>query len=210
MSGLTRAESQARTRQLIIQAASRLFLREGFQRTSLEEIGEQAGFTRGAVYSNFPSKTAMGIAVIDELYAREAARLEGMLSATESVDEWFDALARWADETVGDPQWTRLEIELAASSAHDESYRAATAARYEVMRGRWVALFGERFGGTAGIEPETLGAVAVGLGLGAGVQRAFDPSLSGSAWVELLRMVLVGGVAGARAGVVAGGAGVDG
>ena len=88
MSGLTRAESQARTRQLIIQAATRLFLREGFQTTSLEQIGEEAGFTRGAVYSNFPSKTAMGIAVIDELYAREAERLGEALSATESADEW--------------------------------------------------------------------------------------------------------------------------
>jgi AcrR family transcriptional regulator len=189
--GLTRAESQARTRGLIIEAATRLFLREGFQRTSLEQIGEEAGFTRGAVYSNFPSKTAMGIAVIDELYAREAERLEAMLGETASVEEWFDALARWADQTVGDPAWTRLEIELAASSAHEESYRAATAARYEVMRARWVALFGERFGGPAVLDPEMLGAIVVGLGLGAGVQRAFDPRLSGSDWVELLRLVLV-------------------
>lgn len=76
MSGLTRAESQALTRQLIIQAATRLLLREGFRTTSLEQIGEEAGLTGGAVYSNFPTKTAMGIAVIDELYAREAERLE--------------------------------------------------------------------------------------------------------------------------------------
>ncbi len=190
MSGLTRAESQARTRQLIIQAATGLFLREGFQRTSLEEIGEEAGFTRGAVYSNFPSKTAMGIAVIDELYAQEAERLEEALSETERTDEWFDALARWADETIGDPAWTRFEIELAASSAHDEDYRAATAARYEEMRARWVALFGERFGGPSGMEPETLGAIVVALGLGAGVQRAFDPRVSGSAWVQMLRLLL--------------------
>ena len=191
MSAITRAESQARTRQLIIQAATRLFLREGFQRTSLEAIGEEAGFTRGAVYSNFPSKTAMGIAVIDGLYGREAERLEQALDETETVDEWFDALARWAEETVGDPPWTRLEIELAASSAQDESYRAATAARYELMRERWVALFEKRFGRTPLMAPETLGAIVVGLGLGAGVQRAFDPRLSGSDWVELLRIVLV-------------------
>jgi len=178
---------------LIIEAATRLFLRDGFQVTSLEQIGEEAGFTRGAVYSNFPSKTAMGIAVIDGLYAREAERLEDALSTTESTDEWFDALARWADGTVGDPSWTRLEIELAASSAHDEGYRAATAARYEAMRARWARLFSERFDEPTPMDPASLGAIVLGLGLGAGVQRAFDPRLSGSDWVELLRTLLVGG-----------------
>ncbi len=60
MTRLTRTESQARTRALILDAATRLFLCDGFQVTSLEQIGGDAGFTRGAVYSNFPSKTAMG------------------------------------------------------------------------------------------------------------------------------------------------------
>ncbi len=76
MTRLTRAESQARTRALIVDAATRLFLRDGFQVNSLEQIGEDAGFTRGAVYSNLPSKTAMGIAVIDELYERMARAVE--------------------------------------------------------------------------------------------------------------------------------------
>ena len=129
MTRLTRVESRERTRALIVDAATDLFLRSGFQVTSLEQIGEEAGFTRGAVYSNFPSKTAMGIAVIDELYEREADRLEAALDATENVDDWFDALAAWADSTIGEPQWTRFEIELAAFSAHDDVYRAAVAAR---------------------------------------------------------------------------------
>jgi len=190
MTRLTRAESQARTRALIVQAARSLFLRDGFQVTSLEQIGEEAGFTRGAVYSNFPSKTAMGIAVIDELYEREANRLEAALNTTEDVDEWFDALAAWADSTIGDPQWTRLEIELAAFSAHDDAYRSATAARYARMRMRWAALFESRFEGTFPVDPSALGAIIIGLGLGTGAQRAVDPSLPGSDWVELLRTLL--------------------
>src|SRR5271154_1630229 len=107
MSRLTRAESRERTRALIVDAATDLFLRSGFQVTSLEQIGEEAGFTRGAVYSNFPSKTAMGIAVIDGLYEREAEHLEAALEETEDVDDWFDALTAWADSTVGEPRWTR-------------------------------------------------------------------------------------------------------
>ena len=193
MTRLTRAESQQRTRALIVDAATDLFLRAGFQVTSLEQIGEEAGFTRGAVYSNFPSKTAMGIAVIDELYDREGDRLEAALDATENLDDWFDALAAWADGTIGEPRWTRLEIELAAFSAHDDVYRAATAARYADMRKRWAALFAARFSGTFPMDPDAVGAIIIALGLGTGVQRAVDPDLPGSDWVELLR-TLVGSV----------------
>jgi len=187
---LTRAESRERTRGLIVDAATRLFLRAGFQVTSLEQIGEEAGFTRGAVYSNFPSKTAMGIAVIDELYEREADRLEAALGETEDLDDWFDALAAWADSTIGEARWTRLEIELAAFSAHDDAYRAATAARYAAMRKRWAALFAARFDGAFPIDPDILGAIIIALGLGTGAQRAVDPDLPGSDWVQLLRTLL--------------------
>jgi AcrR family transcriptional regulator len=190
MTRLTRAQSQARTRVLIVEAATRLFLRDGFRVTSLEQIGEEAGFTRGAVYSNFPSKTAMGIAVIDELYERAARRGEAALSATEDFDGWFDALSAWAEATIGDPQWTRLEIEVAAFSAHDDGYRTATAARYARLRERWAAVFTSRFGDSLPVDADTLGGNILALGLGTGAQRAADPDFPGSSWVELLRTLV--------------------
>ena len=197
MTRLTRVESQARTRALIIDAATRLFLRDGFQVTSLEQIGEEAGFTRGAVYSNFPSKTAMGIAVIDGLYERKAHDLQAALEAREGLDEWFDALAAWAEGTIGDPQWTRLEIELAAFSTHDDEYRAATAARYARMRDYWTRLIAARFGDALPIDAETLSVVILALGLGTGAQRSVDPDLPGSGWVALLRELAAATPAGA-------------
>jgi AcrR family transcriptional regulator len=184
MTRLTRAQSQARTRALIVDSATSLFLRNGFQVTSLEQIGEEAGFTRGAVYSNFPSKTAMGIAVIDELYERTARDLEDALDATLDLDEWFDALAAWAEGTIGQPEWTRLEIELAAFS---ESYRASIAARYARIRERWAALITTRLGEDFPIDAQALSTIILALGLGTGVQRAVDPDLPGSDWVQLLR-----------------------
>ena len=198
MTRLTRAESQARTRALIVDAATRLFLRDGFRVTSLEQIGEDAGFTRGAVYSNFPSKTAMGIAVIDELYERTEHDLRYSLDETDSLDEWFDALAAWAEATIGEPEWTRFEIELAAFSAHDDTYKAATAARHARLRAAWAEVIAARLGGDFPIEPEALSTVILALGLGTGVQRAVEPELPGSGWVELLRVLAGSTVAGAR------------
>jgi AcrR family transcriptional regulator len=189
---LTRAESQERTRRLIVDAATELFLRDGFRTTSLERIAEEAGFTRGAAYSNFASKTAMGIAVIDELYAREERRLEETLATQPAGDRdaAFDALASWADGTIGDPAWMRLEIEVAASSAHDDAHRAATAARYARLRARALAMLDQRFGEALPIDRDALAAAIVGLSLGLGAQRAADPAVPGAVFSDALRALL--------------------
>jgi AcrR family transcriptional regulator len=194
MKRLTRVESRERTRALIVQAATRLFVRDGFRVTSLEQVAEEAGFTRGAVYSNFESKTAMGIAVIDDLYAREERRLVAALAdaADRGLDAWFDVLSNWADSTIGDPDWTRLEIEVAASSAHDPAYRAATAARYARQRSLCVQLLRERFGDRPPVDAETTAAVIIGLGLGIGLQRAADPSVPATIWSDTLRALAEG------------------
>ncbi|WP_432010299.1 TetR/AcrR family transcriptional regulator [Streptomyces cucumeris] len=56
---LSRAEAKARTRELLLEAAARVFARKGFTGASVEEIAEAAGFSIGALYSNFGSKEAL-------------------------------------------------------------------------------------------------------------------------------------------------------
>jgi AcrR family transcriptional regulator len=191
MSGrLSRAESRERTRARIVDAAMRLFLRQGFGATSLEEIGEEAGFTRGAVYSNFESKTALGIAVIDELYEREVRRVLAIVPDAGDMDARLDALAAWADETMGNPAWARLEIEVAASSTHDDAYRAATAARHRRQREIAAEAFERLFGDSLSIDPEVAGTAFLALVIGIGTQRAADPSVRGSTLTDFLRAVV--------------------
>jgi AcrR family transcriptional regulator len=174
----------------IIDAATVLFLRDGFQATSLEQVADEAGYTVGAVYSNFESKTAMGIAVIDELYACEEQRLVESLARVPGgdVDGAFEALSAWAESTIGDPDWTRLEIET--FSAHEESYRAATAARHARLRARCRELIAERLLGDSSVDPDLLATAMVGLALGIGLQRAADPSIPGRAWGEALQALI--------------------
>lgn len=63
---LTRAQAKARTRELLIDAAAEVFARKGFAGASVEEIAEQAGFSIGALYSNFPGKRELFVALMDE------------------------------------------------------------------------------------------------------------------------------------------------
>jgi AcrR family transcriptional regulator len=62
---LSRSESVARTRAALLDAAEAVFAEHGFGRTSLEQIAERAGYTRGAVYANFASKDDLFLAVLD-------------------------------------------------------------------------------------------------------------------------------------------------
>jgi TetR/AcrR family transcriptional repressor of nem operon len=58
-----------RTRECLLQAASREIYRSGFQSASLDTILAAAGVTKGALYYHFDSKEALGYAVVEEVIA---------------------------------------------------------------------------------------------------------------------------------------------
>ncbi|MGH8877497.1 MAG: TetR/AcrR family transcriptional regulator [Stackebrandtia sp.] len=61
---LTRIQQQARTRALVLAAAKAEFVQHGYALAKVDRIAERAELTRGAVYSNFPSKRALYLAVL--------------------------------------------------------------------------------------------------------------------------------------------------
>ena len=65
----TRLRDSERTRERLLQAASREIYRSGFQSASVDTILAVAGVTKGALYYHFDSKEALGHAVIDEVIA---------------------------------------------------------------------------------------------------------------------------------------------
>ena len=79
MTRLSRAESQARTRRDLIDAATVVFARRGFGGASNAEVAEEAGYTKGAVYSNFSSKDELFLAAL-ETRLRERVGFYGQLA----------------------------------------------------------------------------------------------------------------------------------
>jgi len=65
----TRLRDSERTRERLLQAASREIYRSGFQSANVDTILAVAGVTKGALYYHFDSKEALGHAVIDEVIA---------------------------------------------------------------------------------------------------------------------------------------------
>ena len=71
---LSRAEQNDRNRALLLAAARRVFLARGYHAATLEQIADEAGFSKGAVYSRFDSKADMFLALLTDRIAERAAQ----------------------------------------------------------------------------------------------------------------------------------------
>ncbi len=80
MARMTRAESQAQTRSQLVATARQMFFTDGYHPTSLEKVADAAGYSKGAVYSNFRNKDELCTAVIDEIRAERLGEVLGLVS----------------------------------------------------------------------------------------------------------------------------------
>src|SRR5215207_6955247 len=81
----TREERKAQTRAELIGAAERLFKRDGFHATSVDAVADEAGYTKGAVYSNFASKEDLFFAVYERRVSERAAELHRLANESPSA-----------------------------------------------------------------------------------------------------------------------------
>lgn len=89
---LSRAERREQTRQELISAAEACFVSRGFHASSVDEVAERAGYTKGAVYSNFASKEDLFFAVYERRVEQALTEVvPGLRQA--GADHAFDWLA---------------------------------------------------------------------------------------------------------------------
>lgn len=84
---LSRAEAKARTREQLLESASRIFIRSGFAGASVEEIAETAGYSIGALYSNFASKDQLFMELMASRRTNRIAALVKIVSENEERGE---------------------------------------------------------------------------------------------------------------------------
>jgi AcrR family transcriptional regulator len=128
---LTRAEKRERTREDLISAAGSLFTGQGFHATSVDEIALEAGYTKGAVYSNFESKEDLFFAVYERRAERvvadseRAVREAGPIAGSErlvaqaarrrgSEDEWLAVFFEFWAHVVRRPELRERFAEIHA------------------------------------------------------------------------------------------------
>ena len=136
-SRLTRTEAQALTRRRVMFAAADVFAEKGIRAASLTEVADRAGYTIGAVYSNFASKDDLVQAIMSEgldMFERSlAASLAEMRAGSpDSPQAPGDLLERELDrmaaaEDAVPERWWRLLYEYRTYTATDPVARAKLA-----------------------------------------------------------------------------------
>lgn len=176
---LNRQEKKIQTRERLLDAAAEVFARRGVEAASLDEVAAAAGFTKGAVYSNFASKTELLIALIrrriDVQSAAYSERFEG--HDIESLARVLLEPANKIDEA--EKQFLMLFAEFWLHAMRDEQTRLLMAEQYEQARGFVSGLLTATGYGKAGasqtLEPREMAIVIEALGTGLALQAAIDP-----------------------------------
>jgi AcrR family transcriptional regulator len=88
----TRAERQAQTRGELVDAAQHLFTAQGFHATSIDAVAAEAGFTKGAVYSNFASKEDLFFAVYERRVDARVSEIEAILAEAPTLREGIERI----------------------------------------------------------------------------------------------------------------------
>lgn len=196
MARLSREESQTLTRRRILDTARRELLRHGYHGTSLEQIAEAAGFSKGAIYSNFASKEELCLAVLDEHYAAQFHELQqALLDAEGTVDARLDTFERWWEKVVAERDWRLLAVEFALLARRNRSLRRDLARRDQTARAAIAALLEEQVR-QVGIElpmpADELAIALLGVGTGISLQRLLDPEVPTSVLTDAMRLFVRG------------------
>jgi AcrR family transcriptional regulator len=193
---LNRQERKSQTRERLIDAAAAVFAQRGFETATLDEVAAAAGYTKGAVYSNFASKTELFIALIERRIevqtAEHARRFEG-----QDLPGLARTLEAGPDEDPdSERQWLLLAVEFWLHAMRDERARVLMAEQYERARlasAELIAPLYQTMGQEPSMPPRDLAIVIESIGIGLAIQAALDPgavrmSLQGEVVARLLNL----------------------
>jgi AcrR family transcriptional regulator len=178
MKRLTRKEKQAHTRECLMHSAARVFARRGLQQASIDEVAEEAGFTKGAFYANFKNKEELFLAMLDERFAKRIEQIENVIadedSPTEKARRGGDL---FVEQMRADEDWERLFFEFSAYALRDENFREELVTRYSAMQSRIAtALRGhsEEMGKEEGMPAEQVARIICAMGNGFALEKLLE------------------------------------
>ena len=178
---LTAERRRAMTRQHLLDAAAIVFARNGFHGSTLDEVAATAGFTKGAVYSNFKSKDDLFLELVDDRIDRQFAVVTEILeSGSHEAAEQFPRIREifrsemfWADDFI------TLWLEFVLYARRNPEVRAKLAASAQRSRAQVQALIEHEYA-TIGMTPNyparDLAEISLALFNGLTIDRLINPS----------------------------------
>jgi AcrR family transcriptional regulator len=191
---MSRKETQRQTREQLLVAAAKVFARRGYHRATVDEIASEAGFTIGALYSNFTGKEELFLALADRQVEERVAEIAAMGDAAEGDEPDKDAAEQLRAFLERDPEWPLLFYEFWSLSVRNPELQGELARRRDAIRDALADTL-ERVAKRHGFKlrfPAPVLATAIAASLnGLAFERAADPdALPDEVFAEFVTAVL--------------------
>src|SRR5262249_42262189 len=139
-------------RQLVLKAARRVFLANGYEGSSLEAIAQAAGFSKGVVYSQFDSKADLFLALLERRVSERAEQNQRVVGPNAGGANGGALVGLTMGSFREDPEWALLVAEFRVQAARDASLNS----RYAKVHARTVERLAQVLEGVherAGLSP---------------------------------------------------------
>lgn len=189
---LTREQSRDQTRQRLLDAAQSIFLSKGFVAASVEDIAEQAGYTRGAFYSNFGSKSELFLHLLKRDHENVMADMRAIFEAGESRSQMEARVLDYYSKHFRENDCFLLWMEGKLQAARDPDFRVGFVACLRELRAattEYIRQFSAQFGTPLPLPAEQLAVGLLALSDGMQFSYAFDPQ---AVTPEMTEAVLAG------------------
>ena len=174
-----RRPKRKEVRQRLLEAATSVFAHRGYAEATLDEVAAEAGFSKGAVYSNFASKEEVFYALLREHVGERVERVRRAVASAETLQEAGAAAGRAGGEAVEEEaDWHLLFLEFVTRAARQPELREELRRQRVKLREQIAEQARERL--TAlGIEPpmpvEQLANVMLALSNGLAIEQLVEP-----------------------------------
>lgn len=167
------------TRDKLFEAAARVFEQDGIGGASIEAIAAEAGFTRGAFYSNFGSKDELIFAMLEDHVGQSIRRNMEILAQHKNLDDFIAAL-KTMDRGRQDPlgRSPLLHMEMILFVARAEKRRPELAKRLRARRKLTAEIIEATLKNSARgdtLNPPWMASVVLALEDGFRLHRLIDP-----------------------------------
>ncbi len=174
------------TKNHILQAASHLFAKNGYDATGVAEICTAAGASKGAFYHHFPSKQAVFLTLLEDWLAMLDQQMARLLAGSRSVSEGLLRLTGLIGMVFDSASGSLpMFLEFWRESSHDPQVWQATIAPYrryqQLLAG--VVRRGVEDGSLRQVNPDAAARIFEALALGLILQGVIDPE--GANWNEV-------------------------
>jgi AcrR family transcriptional regulator len=189
-------------RQEILRAATRLFADQGYRETNLNQIAEELGFRRQAVYHYFPAKDEILYELIAEAGEAMVSSSQAIFDADLDPERALAAVVRNHVEVVlSDPDTFRVQFAELNKLSGDRADLLRKGMSAYVRRIARVIEAGQRSGVFAAADPATQALLVVGMCNG--TTQWFDATRPHSSIAEVAEQaarIVISGVTGEAAG----------